>query len=152
MRNTVIDFALNHFPSDCFLITDDDILINSELFRFLEKMPSKCMFTGFHCYSIEFKRDLITKQNNNSLFFGEITNYVNTSNYDILPENIFPDQIYFVKTEIIQEMKKKFGKWFYSNSEIECEARVFVANAKKLCDIYIANITNIVDFDYKETK
>jgi hypothetical protein len=44
---------------------------------------------------------------------------------------------------------EKFGRWFYSNSDAESEARVFVANAKKLAKVYIANVLNTADFDIR---
>jgi len=149
LRNTTIDFALSHFPSDYFLIADDDLLINKDLFRFLEKRPAEARFIGFHCYSTEFRRELITRQDFGSLNFGHTIDYKNTADYDVLPEDIYPDQIYFVETKLMQELKEKFGRWFYSNSDAESEARVFVANAKKLAKVYIANVVNTADFDFK---
>jgi hypothetical protein len=134
-RNKQIEYVLANFKSDYFLISDDDVIINENLFTFLKDKNKDMNAIGFHNFSQEFKKDLITQQND--LYFGNIIQFENKTKFDLIPNNVFPDQIYFIKTDVIKEIGEKYNnQWFQGNSN-QLETRDFINKIRNLSKIYL---------------
>ena len=100
IRNELIKFIIqeskeiNKTP-DWWMVADDDVILNPEIFFSLYTIPKDCKAFSAHHYSFKFKRELITKQTpEDKGFFARIGKIITYKSHDVwekLPPDIYPD-------------------------------------------------------------